>query len=362
MRSQKRGTEKVNLAPSGKENNARITPRDDKIVLAKMLVLHNKEWYIRSRLEGDIIGPSVHDWAERHPTVARRINKAVPSGPFTEIAWINLIKAELDRAKAEGPAPRCLDRGVAMTAAAVPTEPREPPAHLVMNDDPGPDNLKELNRKCGAAFADPARFGEAIDLKQKIACMEAGTTPEQVREEKREQMRQEILAGHPANTGSGKAEQPDLAPVPDTAATPPNIWQFDPVYHRLILTESETGRQNRKSLQCREFSRSDLGNAQRFTLRFGRDARYCHTFNTWFVWDGRRWARDNSGLIYEIGKDVVLRLGDEAPLYEFDTERQAAFKWAAISQSKSAIENLVALSRSSLPVMPDEFDRDLVPA
>ena len=62
--------------------------------------------------------------------------------------------------------------------------------------------------------------------------------------------------------------------------------------------------------------------------------------------------------MYEIGKEAVFRLGDEAPLYESEAERTAAFKWAASSQSKSAIENLVALSRSSLPISPDELDRD----
>jgi putative DNA primase/helicase len=151
---------------------------------------------------------------------------------------------------------------------------------------------------------------------------------------------------------------PVAAPASETAASTVTIWQFNPVHHRLVFTTAEEGRQNRKSLQCKEFPRSDLGNAQRFALRFGRDARYCHPFNSWFVWSGRRWRRDNSGLIYEIGKDVVLRLGDEAPLYEFDSERTAAFKWAAGSQSKGAIENLVALSRSSLPISPDELDRD----
>src|SRR5208337_4316607 len=223
------------------------------------------------------------------------------------------------------------------------------------------ESIEELYRKCGKAFAEPARFGEAIDLKQKIVYIEAGMTPEQVRVARKEQWRKEILAGHPASAKPGKAEEA-REPAPEEPAplppTPVNICQFDPVHHRLVFTTAENERQGRKSLQCKEFPRSDLGNAQRFSLRFKRDIGYSFPFNCWFIWDGTRWRRDNRGMIYEIGKEVVFRLGEEAPLYESEAERTAAFKWAASSQSKNAIENLVALSRSSLPISPDELDRD----
>jgi putative DNA primase/helicase len=198
--------------------------------------------------------------------------------------------------------------------------------------------MNDLDRECGAAFADSTRFAEALGMKKILAAHE-----------------QEIAAATDVKVTS---PEPVAGPEPEPTMSPSTIWQLDPVWHRLMITNEEAARQNRKSLQCKEFPRSDLGNGQRFALRFGRDARYCHMFKSWFIWDGRRWARDKSGLIYELGKDVALRLGDEAPLYEFDTERQAAFKWAAGSQSKSAIENLVALARSSLPISPDELDRD----
>lgn len=203
-----------------------------------------------------------------------------------------------------------------------------------------------LDRECGAAFTDPGRFGEALMLKKILA-------------EREQEICEAEVKPAESKPEPGAAPEPVAVTAQGTKGAPAaNIWQFDPVHHRLVLSEVEVDRQNRKSLQCKEFSRSDLGNAQRFSLRFGRDTRYCYSFNTWYIWDGRRWGRDNSGLISEFGKDVVFRLGDEAPLYEFDFERAAAFKWAASSQSKSAIENLVALSRSSLPISPDELDRD----
>ena len=97
-------------------------------------------------------------------------------------------------------------------------------------------------------------------------------------------MRQEILATHPANASKRAIETPKVLaapePIPSTGkpsqnantgvpvaqepppvhhaplpATPANIWQFDLVHHRLVFTAAEKGRQDRKSLQCKEFSR-----------------------------------------------------------------------------------------------------------
>ena len=158
-------------------------------------------------------------------------------------------------------------------------------------------------------------------------------------------------------TGEAPVETPEPEAFSEPPAEKPTaFWQLDPIYHRLILPEYEEGRQSTKNLQCKEFPRSDLGNAQRLTLRFGRDLRYCYPFSTWFIWDSVRWARDEQGIIQEFGKETVLRLGDEAPMLALDSERTAAFKWAALSQNKAKIDNLIALSRSSIPITPAEMD------
>lgn len=72
-----------------------------------MLYRHEQEWYIRSRLDGDIIGPSERDWAERNPMAARRINRVVPAGEIRESVWADYVKKEIDAAKKENrrPAP-----------------------------------------------------------------------------------------------------------------------------------------------------------------------------------------------------------------------------------------------------------------
>lgn len=78
-----------------------------KTALQKMLFLHEQEWYIRSRLDGDIISPSARGWAEHNPKLARRINRVVPAGKITDDVWIDFVKTEIDQAKKENrrPAP-----------------------------------------------------------------------------------------------------------------------------------------------------------------------------------------------------------------------------------------------------------------
>ena len=80
--------------------------------LHKMLYRHEQEWYIRSRLDGDIIGPSGRDWAERNPKLARRINLVVPAGEIREPVWAAYVQKEIDQAKEEGRRPAVWTEGL----------------------------------------------------------------------------------------------------------------------------------------------------------------------------------------------------------------------------------------------------------
>jgi hypothetical protein len=42
---------------------------------------------------------------------------------------------------------------------------------------------------------------------------------------------------------------------------------------------------------------TDAGNAERLTLRHGREVRYCYPSGQWLVWDGRRLKPDDTGEI-----------------------------------------------------------------
>jgi putative DNA primase/helicase len=149
------------------------------------------------------------------------------------------------------------------------------------------------------------------------------------------------------------------APVISQAITPsPLSWQRDLASRRMVFSDPEEGRQTRLNLNCRELPRSDLGNSQRFAVRFGRDIRFCHPFKSWYIFNGQRWARDDKGAVVEFGKECVLRLADEASLLEFSTEQNAAFKWAGASQAHSRITGMLALVKGAVPIIPDDFDKN----
>jgi putative DNA primase/helicase len=132
----------------------------------------------------------------------------------------------------------------------------------------------------------------------------------------------------------------------------------DPVIKSKLAEEADRGRQNSITPTTKNFEKTDLGNSERFVFRYGRDCRYCHPQKAWYIWDQTRWKRDETGQIVDLAKRVVRYIGDEASLIDGDTERAAMWKWAATSQTSSRIEGMISLSRSALPILPEDLDRN----
>lgn len=132
----------------------------------------------------------------------------------------------------------------------------------------------------------------------------------------------------------------------------------DAVHQRMLFADAEEGRQIRKNLVCKDFHRTDLGNSQRFITRFGRNFLYCHSFKSWYHFDGCRWVRDEQRSAVEYAKECVMRIADEAPLQDFGTNQELTYKWAAASQASTKINSLLSLAQSSISVTPVEFDSD----
>jgi putative DNA primase/helicase len=121
-----------------------------------------------------------------------------------------------------------------------------------------------------------------------------------------------------------------------------------------------------------EIHLTDLGNARRVVARHGYDLRHCHPWKSWHVWDGSRWAQDQTaeavrrvketlGALYKEIAEKVKRFGDVGD----DVERKAqlaklmavlshALKW----EDARAIGRCLDLARSEpgVPVLPLEFD------
>lgn len=105
------------------------------------------------------------------------------------------------------------------------------------------------------------------------------------------------------------------------------------------------------------FSDTDIANAQRLAARHGVNIRYTAAA-AWLVWDGQRWCEDEKDVrIQALAKETALSIFDEI---RTAADRDATMKHAKRSQSKGAIDAMIALARSEPGIYTEltEFDRD----
>jgi putative DNA primase/helicase len=108
----------------------------------------------------------------------------------------------------------------------------------------------------------------------------------------------------------------------------------------------------------RGFPLTDLGNAERLVDLHGSRIRYCHPWQTWLVWDGRRWARDRSARAELLATETVRRIYVEASEASEEQERKAIADWAKRSEANVRIRAMLdlATSRPGVPVLPEDLD------
>lgn len=103
---------------------------------------------------------------------------------------------------------------------------------------------------------------------------------------------------------------------------------------------------------------TDLGNSYRFVRHFGRIVRYCYPWESWIIFDGKRWKPDTSGEIQRLGKEIPKEILREAADAPDDDTRKSLAKHALKTQSATRIRDMLALAKSDVPVQPEDFDRD----
>ncbi|MFC1835038.1 phage/plasmid primase, P4 family [Thermodesulfobacteriota bacterium] len=105
-----------------------------------------------------------------------------------------------------------------------------------------------------------------------------------------------------------------------------------------------------------EYPFSDLGNAQRLVDAHGEDLRWCPKLNTWFKWDGSRWAQVDAEVVHSLAKAVIKGIYDRAYAEEAKVKSNFALK----SQDQRSIKRMVdsAKSEPGMLVEPDVFDQD----
>ena len=103
---------------------------------------------------------------------------------------------------------------------------------------------------------------------------------------------------------------------------------------------------------------TDMGNADRLIALHGDEILFCYPWNTWLIWNEKRWQRDETGEIDRRAEATVRSIYAEAA-NEPDRERRFEIvKHAKQSESASKIKAMIDRAKNRRPAVPDQFDRD----
>jgi putative DNA primase/helicase len=105
---------------------------------------------------------------------------------------------------------------------------------------------------------------------------------------------------------------------------------------------------------------TDLGNARRLVKAYGHNLRYCPQGRRWLVWDGRRWAPDDTLHVMQLAKTVVTRMYADATTIGDDDRRHGVIKHARRSENEARLRAMVTLAQSEpgIPAKVQELDRE----
>lgn len=106
----------------------------------------------------------------------------------------------------------------------------------------------------------------------------------------------------------------------------------------------------------------DTGNANRFVDRFGDNYKYSYTNKQFYVFDGAKWAVDETGMIRRLVDEMIenmkyeqIKIPDGKDPEEFKEE---FLKFIKKSRGTTAKKNITDEIKHRKPVRPDEFDQD----
>lgn len=102
-------------------------------------------------------------------------------------------------------------------------------------------------------------------------------------------------------------------------------------------------RKAKEQMQAVEITEDGLALA--FAERFSEQLRYCHHHGAWFVWDGQRWAKDETKLAFHRAREVVR---------EFNIEGKASI---AKTSTAAGVE-CFAQADPAFAVTSEVWDRD----
>lgn len=112
------------------------------------------------------------------------------------------------------------------------------------------------------------------------------------------------------------------------------------------------------------YNQTDYGNAQRMHLRHGQDVKHVLAWNSWIIWNGQRWQKDEIDEVRRRAIDTVLSINSEAMRTPNTKEgqilREQLIQHAKTSEGKVSVDHMVSMTQviPGVRVKTDQFDCD----
>lgn len=134
----------------------------------------------------------------------------------------------------------------------------------------------------------------------------------------------------------------------------------DSVEDPCALTVPLKPRKAKKGSEAYDYTRDDIGNAQRLLNGHGIDMAYCGALGGWFAWDGEVWGSDAESQVMRWAMETARAMTEEAAFIEDPDDLKAFKSFARASSNAGKLNAMMDLARTmtGVEVSANKFDAD----
>lgn len=114
-------------------------------------------------------------------------------------------------------------------------------------------------------------------------------------------------------------------------------------------------KKNMLIFRCRHRPLTEVGAAERFVDQYGDRIQFCHDWGSWLIWDGARWAVDQTGTIIPMVVRMIRNIPKEAQNMDEDSKKAYA-KFSKSLEKNRTVSNVLKQSESLVPALSKDLD------
>lgn len=114
----------------------------------------------------------------------------------------------------------------------------------------------------------------------------------------------------------------------------------------------------RYSPSVEDYIWSETGLSDVFVRENGNDLRFCTELGGWFVWDGKRWARDKANQALQRVKETIRGLIIRVEAQPMTEENKKHLQFLIRSETAAKCRAILELSQPNLAISMEDFDQN----